>query len=123
MENPVFPLEKIRFLINLDMVGECQDGVTVVNATKHPEAFAQLEALNTKTKLLPSVQSRGEAANSDHYPFSERGVPAFFLYGNGGKGHYHDVFDTAGDLSFTNTENLEKLLIRFVEQSLGGFPK
>ena len=120
VENPLFPLDKIRFLINLDMVGECQDGVTVVNATKHPETFSQLEALNDRTKLLPSVQSRGEAANSDHYPFSERGVPAFFLYGRGGKGHYHDVFDTAGDLTFTNTENLEKLLIRFVEESLGG---
>ncbi len=121
--NPLFPLDKIRFLINLDMVGECADGVTVVNATRHPEAFAQIEALNNKTKLLPSVQSRGEAANSDHYPFSERGVPAFFLYGRGGKGHYHDVFDTAADLTFTNTENLEKLLIRFVEESLGGASK
>ncbi len=120
VEHPLFPLASIRFLVNLDMVGEAADGITVVNATKHPEAFAQLEALNKKTKLLPLVQSRGEAANSDHYPFSERGVPAFFMYGMGGKGHYHDVFDTADDLSLTHTENLEKLLIRFVEETFAG---
>ncbi|RYD53101.1 MAG: M28 family peptidase [Sphingobacteriales bacterium] len=113
-EHPIKPLDRIRFLINLDMVGECAEGASVVNATKHPEVFAQLEQLNKEQSLLPNLKAGGEASNSDHYHFSKLGVPAFFIFGNGGKGHYHDVFDTAEDLSLTHTENLQKLLIRFV---------
>lgn len=116
-ENPLKPLANIRFLINLDMVGECGDGATVVNATLHPEEFTRLEHLNNEARFLPKLNSRGEAANSDHYHFSEAGVPAFFIYGNGGKGHYHDVFDTAEELSLTNNQDLQILLTRFV----GGF--
>lgn len=113
-ENPLKPLENIQFLINLDMVGECADGATVVNGTLHPEAFARLEYLNNEARFLPKLNKRGEAANSDHYHFTQAGVPSFFLYGNGGKGHYHDVFDTAEALSLTNTQDLQLLLIRFV---------
>ncbi len=114
-ENPLKPLANIRFLLNLDMVGECADGATAVNATLHPEAFARLEKLNNEARFLPKLNRRGEAANSDHYYFSEAGVPAFFIYGNGGKGHYHDVFDTAEELSLTNNQDLQTLLIRFAE--------
>ncbi len=113
-QNPLYPLANIKMLLNLDMVGECADGATVVNATLHPEAFARLKKLNDEARFVPKLSSRGEASNSDHYFFSKAGVPAFFLYGNGGKGHYHDVFDKAEELSLTNTEDLERLLIRFV---------
>ncbi len=114
-ENPLKPLANIRFLINLDMVGECADGATVVNATLHETEFARLDKLNNEARFVPKLNKRGEAANSDHYHFSEAGVPAFFIYGTGGKGHYHDVFDTAEELSLTNLQDLQILLIRFVE--------
>lgn len=112
--HPTIPLERIRFLLNLDMVGEAADGATVVNATKYPGQFGLLRQLNGAGGFVRKLNSRGEAANSDHYPFDQAGVPCFFLYGHGGKGHYHDVFDTGADLSLEGTEGLEKLLIRFV---------
>lgn len=115
VEHPAVPLDRIKFLLNLDMVGEAADGATVVNATRHPEQFRVLQQLNSRELYVRKLVSRGEAANSDHYPFSQAGVPCFFLYGNGGKGHYHDVFDTAADLSLEGTEGIEKLLIRFAE--------
>ena len=43
--------------------------------------------------------ARGRAANSDHFPFSEAGVPAFFLYTRGGSAAYHDVNDRPKALS------------------------
>jgi hypothetical protein len=114
VKHPTLPLDHIRFLINLDMVGEAADGATVVNATKHTAEFELLQRLNAKGSHLPKLNSRGEAANSDHYHFTEQGVPCFFIYGNGGKGHYHDVFDTPADLSLEGTEGIERLLIDFV---------
>ncbi len=114
VQHPAVSLSKIRFLINLDIMGNAQDGVTVVNATGHPTEFARLQSLNKKKNYLPQIRSRGNAANSDHYPFSEKGIPAFFLYSNGGPGFYHDVFDKAETLSLTHVDGVLSLLIDFV---------
>jgi hypothetical protein len=112
--HPLVPLEKIRFLINLDIMGDATDGVTVVNATEYPKAFSLLEQINRQHNYLPQVKSRGKAANSDHYHFTEHGVPAFFLYSNGGKGYYHDIFDKPQELSFKNIDGVAGLLQDFV---------
>ncbi|MES2417515.1 MAG: M28 family peptidase [Bacteroidota bacterium] len=112
-ENPLIPLNKIKFLLNLDLVGTGQDGATVVNATQYPKEFALLNELNTRDKLLVKINPRGKAANSDHYFFTEKGVPSFFLYTQGGITAYHDVDDKAATLPFTVYENLFKLVVNF----------
>ena len=113
VQHPLIPLDHIKFLTNLDIMGDATDGVTVVNATEYPKQFEMLQQLNTKHNYLPAIKSRGKAANSDHYHFSEAGVPAFFIYSNGGKGFYHDVFDKAEALSLNNIDKLVALLIEF----------
>ncbi len=110
------PLRKIRFLVNLDIMGDAEQGVTVVNATAHPDEFSLLKSLNQKGGYLPEIRSRGNAANSDHYPFTQAGVPAFFLYSNGGPGFYHDVFDKANTLPLTHVTDVLKLLQDFALQ-------
>ena len=111
--HPPVPLSSIKFLVNMDIMGDATDGVTVVNATEFPAQFALLSQVNDEQKYLPVIKSRGKAANSDHYYFSESGVPAFFLYSNGGKGYYHDIFDTAAELSLNNIDGVVRLLIGF----------
>jgi len=112
-ENPLIPLSSIRFLINVDMVGTGETGATVVNATQYPKEFKLLNEINDEGKFLVRIDPRGKAANSDHYFFTEKGVPAFFLYTQGGIAAYHDVFDKAETLPFTVYENLFKLFVGF----------
>lgn len=112
-ENPLVPLRAIRFLFNVDMVGTGELGATVVNATLHSKEFALLKDINTKQQLLPKINSRGPAANSDHYFFTQKGVPAFFLYTQGGISAYHDVLDRAETLPFTMYSRLFQLFVRF----------
>ena len=112
-ENPLLKLSQIRFLVNLDLVGTGEAGATVVNATVYPEEFALLNRINNEGKFLVKINPRGKAANSDHYFFSEKDVPAFFLYTQGGIAAYHDVDDKAETLPFTMYENLFKLFIGF----------
>lgn len=112
-ENPLIPLDKIRFLINVDMVGTGETGATVVNATQYPKEFAALNKVNEEGKFLVKINPRGKAANSDHYFFTEKGIPAFFLYTQGGIAAYHDVFDKPETLPFTVYENLFKLFVGF----------
>lgn len=113
VEHPFFPLNKIGFLTNIDIMGSGEDGVTIVNATLFPEAFRLLTQLNEKDRYVAKVASRGPAANSDHYFFTEAGVPAFFMYTMGPNKHYHDVYDTYGELSFAEFGDIFKLLVEF----------
>jgi aminopeptidase YwaD len=112
-ENPVFPLKEIQFLFNLDIMGSGEEGVTVVNATLFPEQFEVLKSINEKQQYLPKIASRGPAANSDHYFFTQKGVPAFFMYTMGPNKHYHDVYDTYEELSFNKFNGIYQLLIDF----------
>lgn len=112
-ENPVFPLKDIQFLFNLDIMGSGEEGATVVNATLFPEQFEVLKSINEKQQYLPKVASRGPAANSDHYFFTQKGVPAFFMYTMGPNKHYHDVYDTYQELSFNKFNGIYQLLIDF----------
>ncbi len=112
-EHPLINLSNIRFLINVDMVGTGEKGITVVNATLHPKEFALLNQINDQKKYLPTINSRGKAANSDHYYFTEKGVPAFFIYTQGGIQAYHDVNDLAKTLPLTEFKDLYKLILDF----------
>jgi hypothetical protein len=115
-ENPILKLKKIRFLINLDIMGSGEEGVTAVNATLFEDEFKLLTEINDEKKLLAKVKKRGPAANSDHYWFTEKGVPAFFIYTMGPNKNYHDVFDTYEALSFVEYDDITNLLVTFVER-------
>ena len=113
VDYPLFPLKNISFLTNIDIMGSGEEGVTVVNATLFPKQFEVLTDINKKQEFLVKVGSRGPAANSDHYFFTEAGVPAFFLYTMGPNKHYHDVYDTYEELSFAEFTDIYQLLIDF----------
>lgn len=114
VEHPLFALKQIRFLLNTDIMGSGEEGITVVNATLFKPEFERLQELNTEGSYLTQVKSRGPAANSDHYFFTESGVPAFFVYTMGPNKHYHDIEDKSEELSFAAFEPLSQLLLRFL---------
>jgi aminopeptidase YwaD len=111
--NPLINLSNIRFLINFDLVGTGDEGITVVNATEFAKEFALLNAINDSSKYLAKINARGKAANSDHYWFTEKGVPSFFIYTLGGIKAYHDVFDKSATLPLNEYNDLFKLILQF----------
>lgn len=115
-ENPLFPLSNIKFLVNLDLLGTGDDGVMVVNATLFPDQFQILKEINTEQQLLPEIKQRGPAANSDHYFFTQAGVPAFFMYTLGGITAYHDVFDKKETLPLTEFQDVFQLLKSYIRE-------
>ncbi len=113
IENPLFDLRKIKMLINLDMVGTGDEGITVVNAVKHPTFFQYLTENNQSR--ITAIKSRGEACNSDHCFFDQIGVPAVFIYTLGGKQAYHDINDNGEGLSLVAFNALHDLLTEYIE--------
>ncbi|MDB5235807.1 MAG: hypothetical protein JWR44_2800 [Hymenobacter sp.] len=120
--HPLVPLKRIKFLFNLDLLGTGEQGATVVNGRVLEAPYRRLLALNTAHHYLPQLAPRGKAANSDHYPFSEAGVPAFFLYTRGGSTAYHDVNDKPAALSLAGFSGAFKLVRDFLNE-LGAAPK
>jgi aminopeptidase YwaD len=114
VEHPLIPLKNIRFLLNLDIMGSGEDGITCVNSTLFKKEFDRLIQLNDASHYLPLIKPRGPAANSDHYFFTESGVSAFFIYTMGPNKNYHDIFDTYEALSFDKFDEIEQLLLEFV---------
>ena len=114
-ENPFFPLSKIKCLLNLDLVGTGDDGITVVNGGIYTEDFDKMLAFNKQHQLLPKVAKRGKAANSDHYFFSEKGVKAFFIYTMGGIKAYHDIDDRPETLPLTKYKELFQFFTLYID--------
>ena len=106
-------LDRIRFLVNLDLVGTGDDGIMAVNGSVFEREFELLERLNREGGYLKQVRKRGKAANSDHYWFTEAGVRGFFIYTMGGIAAYHDVFDVERTLPLSEYNDLFALLLRF----------
>ncbi len=113
VDRPVDPA-KVKLMLNLDILGTGDEGITVVNATAQQAAFDQLVKINGEKQLLPQVKARGPACNSDHCPYVKRGVPALFVYTMGGITAYHDVLDKDETLPLTEFPDLHTLLKEFV---------
>lgn len=103
--------QKIKLVLNLDLMSAGDKGMTVVNGTVHQDIFDRLTALNNQHQYLPLIKPRGKAANSDHYPFSEAGIPAIFCYAMGGTTHYHDPGDTLDRCTLTHVKRTHDLLL------------
>jgi hypothetical protein len=116
VEHPPIDLKNIAFLLNLDIMGSGEEGITVVNATLHDQSFQLLNSINSEKQLFPTIKSRGPAANSDHHWFTEKDIPAFYIYTMGANKNYHDIFDTYENLSFSAYLSLSELLIAFTQR-------
>ncbi len=114
--NPIIPLNKIRLLLNVDLMGGGEDGITVVNGKEQPRIYQTMTTINNELQLLKTIKERSNAPNSDHYYFAEAGVPAVFLYTMGSYKHYHDVNDRAENLELTKFNEVFTLITELIKR-------
>ncbi len=119
VQNPLIPLKQICLLLNLDLMGTGDKGLTAVNATEFPELFEKLKFCNSIGNYLPAINPRGKAQNSDHYYFTEAGVPAFFFYLMGEYHQYHDVGDKATAITLSRYSEAFQLIVDFANMRMG----
>ena len=113
--HPLVKLKKIKFLINLDIVGTGQEGIAIVNAIDQKKYVRKIGDINKDLNLFKKIKIRGQAPNSDHYFFSTNGVPSIFIYTLGGIKAYHDVFDKPETLPLKKINDLFILINTFLK--------
>jgi len=115
-ENPLIRLDRIKFLINFDLAGTGEEGIRVVNGSIYKDKFDLLVKLNNEYQLLPKVDIRGAACNSDHCYFYQKGVLCFYIYTQGGIKAYHDIYDKPETLPLTEFVDYCKLMVKFFDE-------
>lgn len=116
VSHPLVPLKHISLVLNLDLMAGGSDGIMVVNGEQQNRAYQLLDSVNTTGKYLKNVQKRANAANSDHYPFTQKGVPAIFVYTMGDVTAYHDPNDRPEHLRWQHYPAIFTLLRTFTDQ-------
>lgn len=114
-ENPTVKLNQIDFLLNLDIMGSGDIGIRVVNGVELSDYFQRLLTINDTKKYLNRIQPRNLTRNSDHYWFTMKEVPSFFVYTEGDNKNYHDIFDTAEGIKYEQTSSLRNLFYDFIK--------
>ena len=74
-KHPLVPLKQIKYLFNLDMIGDNNPVQYCEVSDEGMRGFALFEQINGEQHYFKDL-NRGElAGNSDHYPFATRHVP------------------------------------------------
>lgn len=108
--HPPIDLKKIRFMINLDLVGSGTNGIMVQGVNGHEEMFSEIQMVNQKYFQF-ELGTRPNSPNSDQYYFHLLGVPAFFMYAYNGTMPYHSPGDTADKIDAFVVENVAKFVL------------
>ena len=117
-EHPVVPLSQIKYLFNIDMIGDNNPVQYCECSDEGLRGFALFEKINAEKQYFLALNRGALAANSDHYPFATRHVPCIFLENEEGDAfqYYHTVFDTWKTAVFDSYEPIFRLVTDFVEK-------
>lgn len=94
VNNPIYPLENIKYLINLDMIGDTPDMLYYEGGEEANRGLDLFMKINEAHGYFPNPH-RGELVdNSDHYYFAVAGVPAMYFES---KGEYYQYYHSPDD--------------------------
>ena len=117
-QHPVVPLDQIKYLFNIDMIGDNNPVQYCECSDEGMRGFALMEQINAGKGYFKAL-NRGElAANSDHYPFATRHVPCIFLENEEGDAfqYYHTIYDDYKHAVFDSYEPAFRLITDFISQ-------
>lgn len=117
-KHPIVPLSDIRYLINLDMIGDNNSDLYCEVSNEGVAGYEVFEMVNSEKGYFKALDRAELADNSDHYPFAVRNVPCIFFMNENGDAfkYYHTVYDTFENSIFDNYEPTCKLIIDFIER-------
>jgi Zn-dependent M28 family amino/carboxypeptidase len=115
VENPVFPLEQTKMVLNFDMVATGEKGIFVINGNMVPKEMEKFHAINKEKDYVFKMFGTGESSSSDHAPFHDKGVKAVFFYTHSDNADYHETTDTADRLSYKQFVGIFKLVRDYAE--------
>ena len=118
VEHPIVPLDKIRYLFNIDMIGDNNPVQYCEVSDEGMRGYQLFERINAEKHYFKALDKGDLAANSDHYPFATRHVPCIFLENQEGDAfpYYHTIYDNWEHAVFDSYEPVFRLVTDFIER-------
>ena len=118
VDHPVVPLGSIRYLFNIDMIGDNNPVQYCEVSDEGMRGYALFEKINDEADYFKALNRGKLAGNSDHYPFAVRHVPCIFLENEEGDTfkYYHTIHDTWENAVFDSYEPVFRLVRDFIER-------
>ena len=117
VNNPIFPLESVKYLFNLDMIGDNNPLQYCEVSDPGLPGFWKMEKLNGENGYFKAFD-RGElAANSDHWPFAQKGVPCVMFENESGDAfqYYHTAEDSMEHFYYETYRSIFRLITDFID--------
>lgn len=108
--NPTLDLNKINYVINMDMIGRMEDGMPLTIEGLGSSLIWEPSIKNIECDAFPLTLKKRENGPSDHAPFYEEGVPSLHFW-TGNHSDYHQPTDDAEKINF----EAESQIISFIE--------
>ena len=118
VKNPIVPLSQIKYLFNIDMIGDNSPVQYCEVSDEGMKAFPLFEKINAEKHYFKALDRGKLAANSDHYPFAMQHVPCIFLENEKGDAfqYYHTIYDNWDHVVTDSYEPVFRLVRDFIEQ-------
>ena len=127
VRNPIFPLEKTVYMMNLDMIGYAhtnQQRVSGLGGGTSSAAENFIKELDDKYDLTVDITAQA-GGGSDHVPFMAEGIPGVFFHtGVANNPNYHKTSDTAEKISYEGLTTIAEMsfeLIHYVANNEESF--
>lgn len=117
-ENPLLPLDKIKYIVDFDMIGDTGDVLLCQLPESAEKGLDLFKTLNAKAKA-PFKEIRREPINddSDNYPFALKNIPViYFMFEGDYNKHYHTPRDTYENSSSENFQRLFDMTLKFAQE-------
>ena len=117
VNNPMFPLENIKYLINLDMIGDTPDMLYYEGGEQANKGLDLFMEINSEKGYFANPH-RGELVdNSDHYYFAMAGVPAMYFESKGEfYKYYHSPDDTVEHFTSESYSMIFEMVKEFIQR-------
>ena len=116
VNNPTMDLSTIKYLFNLDMICDNNPIQYCEVSDSGSAGFERMCEINEEKGYFKELD-RGElAANSDHWPFAQLGVPCIFFENEGGDAfqYYHTAQDDFSTARYETFTPLTGLIIEYI---------
>lgn len=116
VEHPLVPLNQIKYLFNLDMIGDNNPVQYCEVSSQGMDGFKKMQSINSKQNLFKELHLGKLDANSDHWPFAQKGVPCIMFENESGDAfpYYHTPKDDYDHVYFDTYPKIFKLVTEFI---------
>ena len=116
-ENPRLPLDKIEYMIDLDMVADDSDHLSTQITPGGEAGLERFRQINASSKFPPfDFVMEPMNDDSDHFSFAQKGVPGIYFETEGSiLQYYHTPRDSYENTRDSNFDRLFYLVTKFVE--------